>query len=168
MHLKSPQSERPYSTFYRWYLLWQREKMLPPENNWISWLAWWTGKSVWWPCLPFPETGRTTETGKKEKAGSHQLHLFDSDRLCIGDDFRKNFGYAALSKIYHELEIHTFLINRQWHSKEQYDTNTIMKMLVYSRLLSPASKKSSFDGRVQFFWKDKLLSGWCLSMSFST
>ena len=54
---------------------------------------------------------------------------------------RKNFGYAALSKIYHELGIHTFLVNRQRHSNEEYDANAIMKMLVFSRLLNPASKK---------------------------
>lgn len=79
--------------------------------------------------------------------------FYDSDRLCIGDDFRKNFGYAALSKIYHQLGIHSFFINRQRHSKEQYDANTIMKMLIYSRLLAPASKKASFENRQWFFEK---------------
>lgn len=64
---------------------------------------------------------------------------------------RKNFGYAALSKIYHDLGIHTFFINRQRHSKEEYDANNIMKMLVFSRLLSPASKKKSFENRNRFF-----------------
>lgn len=65
--------------------------------------------------------------------------------LCVGDSLRKNFGYAALSKIYHELEIDKFLIHRQRYTKEKYDANTIMKMLVYSRILAPASKKASFD-----------------------
>ena len=64
---------------------------------------------------------------------------------------RKNFGYAALSKIYHDLGIHTFFINRQRHSKEEYDANSIMKMLIFSRLLSPASKKKSFENRNRFF-----------------
>ena len=80
---------------------------------------------------------------KAEKAARQapiRFTFYDSDRLCIGDDLRKNFGYAALSQIYHELGLHTFLTNRQRHSKEQYDANTIMKMLVYSRLLFPASK----------------------------
>ena len=56
-----------------------------------------------------------------------------------------------MCQIYHELGIHTFLTNRQRHSKEQYDSNTIMKMLVYSRLLFPVSKKSSYDNRERFF-----------------
>lgn len=66
---------------------------------------------------------------------------------------RKNFGYAALSKIYHELEIDTFLRNRQRHSKEEYDANAIMKLLVFSRLLYPASKKKTYENRDIFFEK---------------
>lgn len=90
---------------------------------------------------------------KQEQKAPINFTFYDSDRLCVGDDFRKNFGYVALSKIYHELGINTFLINRQRHTKEEYDANTIMKMLVYSRLIAPASKKSSFDNRDMFFEK---------------
>jgi len=90
---------------------------------------------------------------KQEQKAPINFTFYDSDRLCVGDDFRKNFGYVALSKIYHELGINTFLINRQRHTKEVYDANTIMKMLVYSRLIAPASKKSSFDNRDMFFEK---------------
>lgn len=74
------------------------------------------------------------------------------DELIATDSTnRKNFGYAALSKIYHDLGIHTFLINRQRHSNEEYDANAIMKMLVFSRLINPASKKKSFEERGRFF-----------------
>jgi len=66
---------------------------------------------------------------------------------------RKNFGYAALSKIYHELEIDKFLRNRQRHSNEDYDANAIMKLLVFSRLLYPASKKKTFENKDMFFDK---------------
>jgi len=90
---------------------------------------------------------------KQEQNAPINFTFYDSDRLCVGDDFRKNFGYVALSKIYHELGINTFLINRQRHTKEVYDANTIMKMLVYSRLIAPSSKKSSFDNREMFFEK---------------
>ena len=66
---------------------------------------------------------------------------------------RKNFGYSALSKIYHELEIDTFLMNRQRHTREDYDANSIMKLLVFSRLLYPASKKKTYENRDTFFEK---------------
>lgn len=90
---------------------------------------------------------------KKEKQAPINFTFYDSDRLCIGDNLRKNFGYVAFSKIYHELKLDTFFNNRQRHTKESYDANTIMKMLVYSRLLSPASKKASYDNRDHFFEK---------------
>lgn len=105
------------------------------------------------PISHFTQRVEQLKIEKKARQAPLTFTFYGSDRLCIGDDFRKNFGYAALSKIYHELELHTFLINRQRHSKEQYDANTILKMLVYSRLLSPASKKSSFDNRARFFEK---------------
>lgn len=66
---------------------------------------------------------------------------------------RKNFGYAALSKIYHELGIHTFLINRQRHTKKDYDANSIMKLLVFARLLYPGSKKKTYENKEVFFEK---------------
>src|SRR5690606_33464489 len=66
---------------------------------------------------------------------------------------RRNFGYAALSHIYHELEIDKFLINRQRHSKEENDANSIMKLLVFSRLLYPASKKKTYENKDRFFEK---------------
>lgn len=103
------------------------------------------------PIAHFSKRVEQLNEEKKNKQAPIQFSFYDTDRLCVGDNLRKNFGHAALSQIYHELGIHTFLINRQRHSKEQYDVNTIMKMLVYSRLLFPASKKASYEGRERFF-----------------
>ena len=66
---------------------------------------------------------------------------------------RKNFGYAALSKIYHELEINSFINSRQRNLISDYDANAIMKLLVFSRLLYPASKKKTFENKELFFEK---------------
>lgn len=101
----------------------------------------------------FTKRAKKLTEEKKAKQAPINFTFYDSDRLCVGDSLRKNFGYAALSKIYHELELDKFLNNRQRHTKESYDANTILKMLVYSRILAPASKKSSFDHREMFFEK---------------
>ena len=101
----------------------------------------------------FTKRAKKLTEEKKARQAPINFTFYDSDRLCVGDNLRKNFGYAALSKIYHELELDKFLNNRQRHTKESYDANTIMKMLVYSRILAPASKKSSFDHREIFFEK---------------
>lgn len=105
------------------------------------------------PIAHFTKRVEQLKEDKKIKQAPINFTFYDSDRLCTGDDFRKNFGYAALSKIYHELGIHTFLTNRQRHSNEEYDANAIMKMLVYSRLIAPSSKKASFDNKNIFFEK---------------
>lgn len=105
------------------------------------------------PIAHFSKRVEQLNEDKKIKQAPINFTFYDSDRLCTGDDFRKNFGYAALSKIYHELGIHTFLTNRQRHSNEEYDANAIMKMLVYSRLIAPSSKKASYDNKDIFFEK---------------
>ena len=101
----------------------------------------------------FTKRAKKLTEEKKSRQAPINFTFYDSDRLCVGDNLRKNFGYAALSKIYHELELDKFLNNRQRHTKESYDANTILKMLVYSRILAPDSKKSSFDHREMFFEK---------------
>ncbi|MFR3343073.1 MAG: hypothetical protein ACLTS6_02735 [Anaerobutyricum sp.] len=127
--------------------------MLPPENSRIYWPARRIRKKYDDPIAHFQKRVEPLKAEKAARQAPIHFTFYDSDRLCLGDKLRKNFGYAALSQIYHELGLHTFLTNRQRRSKEQYDANTIMKMLVYSRLLFPASKKSSYDDREHFFEK---------------
>ena len=93
----------------------------------------------------------------KEEKAEHKATFsfsFDPDEKISSDVvYRKNFGHAVLSQIYHELEINKFLISRQRSTKLGFDTNNIMKLLVFSRLLSPASKKKTFEEREAYFEK---------------
>ena len=75
------------------------------------------------------------------------------ERLALGQDNRKNIGYAALSKLYHALGLHTFFSNRsrRWHV--EYNTNSIMRLLIFSRILNPASKKKTFEQKGMYFEK---------------
>ena len=116
---------------------------------------------------PIAHFQKRVEQLKAEKAARQApIHFtfYDSDCLCLGDKLRKNFGYAALSQIYHELGLHTFLTNRQRRSKEQYDANTIMKMLVYSRLLSLLQRNlPMMIGNISL--RNRLLFRRCLPLS---
>jgi hypothetical protein len=58
---------------------------------------------------------------------------------------RKNFRYAAILKIYHELGLQSFFNNRARSEDFKFNTNAIMILLVVSRLLSPGSKKKAFE-----------------------
>jgi transposase len=98
------------------------------------------------------EVRKMNEKNNSEKLPVN-LQISLDESMDSNYNARKNFGYAALSKIYHELKIDTFLRNRQRHSKEEYDANAIMKLLVFSRLLYPASKKKTYENRDIFFEK---------------
>jgi len=64
---------------------------------------------------------------------------------------RKNIGYAALSKLYHELDIHIFFYNHSRSFKSEFNTNNIMKLLIFSRILAPASKKKTYAEKERYF-----------------
>lgn len=64
---------------------------------------------------------------------------------------RKNIGYAALSKLYHELDLHIFFYNHSRPFKSEFNTNGIMKLLVFSRILAPASKKKTYLRKERYF-----------------
>jgi len=63
----------------------------------------------------------------------------------------KNMGYAAILKIYHELGLDEFFKNRARNESFKYNTNSIMTLLIISRLLSPGSKKKAFEERGRYF-----------------
>ena len=80
------------------------------------------------------------------------MKINKNEKLEEGTNNIKNFGYVALSKIYHEIEIDKFFINK---FKNRYISeskiNNIIKLLVFSRNLYPDSKKSTFDNKDIFF-----------------
>jgi hypothetical protein len=75
------------------------------------------------------------------------------ERLEQGQDNRKNIGYAALSELYHGLNLHTFFNNRSRQWKTEYNVNSIMRLLIFSRIIAPASKKKTFEQRGAYFEK---------------
>ena len=75
------------------------------------------------------------------------------ERLEPGQNNRKNIGYAALSKLYHNLGLHIFFNNRSRPWDIEYNLNSIMRLLIFSRILSPASKKKTYEERGMYFEK---------------
>ena len=91
------------------------------------------------------EMNAEKKTGKQiENSNYNPNETFDGDNS-------KNIGYAVLSHIYHELEIDTFMNSRQRSIGAEYNLNSIMRLLVFSRQLYPGSKKKTFENRGKFF-----------------
>jgi len=88
------------------------------------------------PIAHFTQIVKQMNQEKKEKNLSIQMQLSLNDKLEINTDNLHNFGYAALSKIYHELEINDFLISKFKSRKiAEHKINNIMKLLVFARCL---------------------------------
>jgi hypothetical protein len=64
---------------------------------------------------------------------------------------RKNYGHVVFSKIYHELELDRFLDNVRRHKNFKFNSEAIMRLLVFTRLLNPGSKRASLLSKDLFF-----------------
>ncbi len=105
------------------------------------------------PIAHFEQVAKQMDQARKEENSSISLSLSPKTSLPVGTDNRKNFGHVAFSHLYHELELDYFINNRRRYTDAKYNHNAIFKMLVYSRLLFPGSKKRSFEKRNMFFEK---------------
>ena len=102
------------------------------------------------PIAHFKKIAQDMEQEHKEEKNITITFDID-DQLERNDNKRKNYGYIIFSKIYHELGIDVFLKNARRHKNFKFNTDTIMRLLVYSRLLSPASKGSTVINKDMFF-----------------
>jgi len=74
-----------------------------------------------------------------------------TERLDNKSAPRKNFGHVIFSKVYHELEIDRFMNNMRRHTKFEYNTEAMMRLFVFSRLLYPDSKRGTLLNKDSFF-----------------
>ena len=104
------------------------------------------------PIAHFSEV--VNQMNEKEKQDNLPMTVIidKNEKLANNTDNTKNFGYVALSKVYHQLEINKFLITKfKTRNFSEYKINNIMKLLVFARCLFPDSKKSTYENKNMFF-----------------
>ncbi len=108
------------------------------------------------PLAHFKDVARKETADKKEKAEPVVIELpaeallpFDVDTGAY--DRVGNIGYAAISKIFHELGIPGFIDSRRKYLKLGYNLTAVMKLLVYERILHPDSKRAAWFGKGRYF-----------------
>ncbi|NLN48239.1 MAG: IS1634 family transposase [Clostridiales bacterium] len=102
------------------------------------------------PVAHFKEVAlKMTEEEKLENKITLSINM--DEKLTPDTDNGKNFGYAAILKVYHELELDRFLKNKSRHESFKYNTNSIMILLVISRILTPCSKKKAYENKDRYF-----------------
>lgn len=95
-----------------------------------------------------------TEKYKKEKEEKTVLIPFHADRQLDYDKqafFRG--GYLFLQSIYYQLQINKVCRKLKQKYKFKYDINAILSDLIYTRILEPCSKRSSYKAAAGFLEK---------------
>jgi transposase len=88
---------------------------------------------------------------ERQTANKATITIDMSTRLTQSGMPRKNYGYFIFSKIYHELQLDRFLDNARRHEKFKFNSESIMRLLVFSRLMYPGSKRDAFTNKSRFF-----------------
>lgn len=84
----------------------------------------------------------------------NELVIKNLNSKTIDDDSHsKNLGYVVLKKVYDEINISNVLNKKQSTLDIKYSLNEIMKLLVFSRILYPASKNETYNNKDIFFEK---------------
>lgn len=92
-----------------------------------------------------------TEKYKKETEDAVIAIPFHSNRLMdYGKQKLFTGGYLFLQSIYYELKMDSICRKNKSRHKFQYDLNAILSDLIYTRVLEPSSKRSSYKAAEQF------------------
>ena len=90
---------------------------------------------------------------EQEDAAIFQIDLCAGTDLNLNEQQRFNGGYLFLQDIYYELGLHKICRAISARHPFEYDLNDIFSRLIYTRILFPSSKKSSFEDAQRFIEK---------------
>ena len=92
-------------------------------------------------------------TTQKKREKSTTITIDTASRMSTNTDDIRNVGYGVLKVLYRQLELDKF-----WNWKTRglsvgFSVDKIFRLLVFSRILKPASKKGTFEHR-DFYFED--------------
>lgn len=101
------------------------------------------------PIAHFKEIAKQKSSKEIKKLVIKNINTKIIDKNTI----QKNLGYSILKNIYNELDISTLLNSKQKNLKINYKLNDVFSLLVFSRILYPASKKETYENKNIYFDK---------------
>lgn len=76
-----------------------------------------------------------------------------NEKMDISKRYIFNLGYSILKQLYNEIGLKEFFKDKQKKLKMDYDLNSIFELLIYSRILFPASKNETYNNKDIFLDK---------------
>ena len=99
------------------------------------------------------EQVRLMNEAEQEDSAKFNIELCSAADLAMDDQRRFNGGYLFLQDIYYELGLHKICRAISGRHLFEYDLNDVLSRLIYTRILFPSSKKSSFEDAKRFIEK---------------
>ena len=96
------------------------------------------------------EQVRLMNEAEAESSATFNFELCAGTDLVMDERRRFNGGYLFLQDIYYELGLHKICRAISGRHLFEYDLNDILSRLIYTRILFPSSKKSSFEESKRF------------------
>lgn len=98
--------------------------------------------------------GQVADMTAAEKEDGKKIMIECDPKVLIDKGVQRSYngGYLFLQKIYYELGL-DYICEKiaKKHKLVQYDLNSILSMLIYTRILYPGSKRSSLEDSKRFF-----------------
>ncbi len=88
---------------------------------------------------------------EKKVERTYNFSIKADERLDRSGSNSKNYGYIILSSIYHELQLDRFFNNKRRHENFKFNSESIMRLLAYTRILDPDSKRQTVEMKDRFF-----------------
>ena len=96
------------------------------------------------------EQVRLMNEAEQEDVAKFNIELCAGTDLVMDEQRRFNGGYLFLQDIYYELGLHKICRAISGRHFFEYDLNDILSRLIYTRILYPSSKRSSFEDSKKF------------------
>ena len=90
---------------------------------------------------------RLEELNKKEARESREILVkFDPSRMIDKNyQYESGIGYLFLQKIYYQLGLDRICRDIKRRHEFEFDLNDILSKMIYSRIINPCSKRSTYD-----------------------
>lgn len=96
------------------------------------------------------EQVRLMNEAEKEDSAKFNIELCSGTDLMMDEQRCFNGGYLFLQDIYYELGLHKICRAISNRHAFEYDLNDVLSRLIYTRILYPSSKRSSFEEAKRF------------------
>ena len=94
-------------------------------------------------------TQELTKQAKTDRFCSVSIDM--AEKLALGTNDTRNVGYGIIKAIYKELELDRFWNWKTRGKRMQFSTDQIYRLLTFSRIMNPGSKKYTLENKDFFF-----------------